>query len=257
MTSRSSVVAVVQARMRSTRLPGKSLLELDGKPLIQHVVERITKARTVGDVILATTIDSADDPLARFASRKLKIEVVRGSEDDVLARFAKALTIFSPEIVVRVTADDPLKDPVLIDRCVDLLRDQALQYVSNTLAPSFPEGLDIEVITADALLTAHREATRKSDREHVTPFVWRQPDRFVAAQIVSEIDRSKWRWTLDTSDDARFLNALLREVRTNNLEGNYYGIIQMLELSPELLSLMPTVRRNEGYIRSITEDIYE
>lgn len=251
----SSVVGIIQARMTSTRLPGKSMLPLCGKPLIQHVVERSRAARSLAALVVAVPASSEDDRLAEFVRDRLGVPVVRGSRDDVLQRFCDAIRATGADVVVRITADDPLKDPRIIDECVALLRAHPeASYASNTLTPTYPEGLDVEVFRAAALLEAEAEATRPSDREHVTPFLWRNRERFGVVELCADRNRSHWRWTLDTPEDAEFLVEVLREIAERGLGHDHRAAVDLLESSPDLLRLMPERPRNEGYQLAVSRE---
>lgn len=203
-------VVVIQARMGSSRLPGKVLLPLAGKPALSHVLERVAAARTVDHIIVATSTLPADDPLAAFCESS-GVDVVRGSEDDVLARYLLALDHFPADIVVRITGDCPLTDPALIDELIQAVRsDPRLDYHSNTQAPrKIPHGLDVEVIRAEALRRAGREAQAPEEREHVTPYLYRHPELFEISRADLPIDLSAHRWTLDTPSDHELLERIL------------------------------------------------
>src|SRR5262249_5722747 len=137
------VLAIVQARMASTRLPGKTLMEIESRPVIQHIIERVQSARGIDDLVVATTDRPADDSLVAFLKAG-RVKVFRGSENDVLDRFYQCAAVHPSQVVVRVTADDPLKEPTIIDRAIDtILGDRSLDYCSNTIHPTYPEGLDV------------------------------------------------------------------------------------------------------------------
>jgi len=210
--SRPRVVIVIQARMGSSRLPGKVLMDLHGRPLLERQIERLRRSRTADAIAIATSADERDDAIAALAQR-LGIASFRGDEEDVLARFAGAADTFQADVVVRVTADCPLIDPDLLDRCVArLLDDPGLDYVSNTLERTYPRGLDVEVLTRDALERAHREASDPDDREHVTRFVWRQPGRFRLGGVADGDDHSALRWTVDTQEDLEVVRAVFDDL---------------------------------------------
>ena len=222
--------------MGSNRLPGKSLRELAAHPLVEHVARRTLAANEVNRVVFAVPEGQEDDVLAEYVTHHLGLAVHRGPVDDVLCRFAIAIAAEDPSIVVRVTADDPLKDPALIDRAVrTLVDDPTVDYVSNTLDATFPEGLDVEAIRVEALLLADREAVLPSDREHVTPFIWRQPDRFTIRQFRADRDLSDWRWTLDTVEDYEVLRALIEQHGAAELA--VPELLSLLEAHPEIMAL--------------------
>lgn len=203
------VIAVVQARMGSTRLPGKVLNGLGGKSVLQWVVERTKRASRVAEVVVATSELAEDDVIAHEAER-LGAPVVRGDALDVLSRFAKAVREHGREHVVRITADCPCVDPTIVDRLVAAHLSQGADYTSNTHPRSFPHGLDAEVVTSEALLVADREARAPAEREHVLPFIWRRPERFRLVNVEAEAGERmpELRITLDTPDDLRMLKIL-------------------------------------------------
>lgn len=203
MSSRR-VVAVVQARMGSTRLPGKSLADVCGRPLLAHVLTRVKAASCLDQVVLATTTHDRDGALVPVAEA-LDVPVFRGSESDVLDRFHGAAVEHGAGMIVRITADCPLVDPDVIGRVVAALQDGHAEYASNVEPRSFPKGLDAEAFTFDALDRAWLEATAPYDREHVTPYLRRDPQRFRHANISADADHSVWRWTVDDDDDLEFV----------------------------------------------------
>jgi spore coat polysaccharide biosynthesis protein SpsF len=199
------ILAVLQARMSSTRLPGKVMKPLLGEPMILRQLERLRRTKTLGALVVATSDDASDDPL----THQLQAEGVathRGSLHDVLDRFSGAVAAFGPaEHVVRLTADCPLADPKVIDACVRLHVEGGFDYTANDHPPSFPRGLDVEVMTAEALRLAASEATDPAEREHVTMFLYRRPERFRIGHLVGEQDLSRLRWTVDTAADYAFV----------------------------------------------------
>jgi spore coat polysaccharide biosynthesis protein SpsF len=196
------VVVVIQARMGSTRLPGKVLLPLGGRTLLAHVVERAALARGVDEVRVATS-DSPRDDVVAAETRRCGAALTRGSEQDVLARYAQAAREAAADVVVRVTSDCPLLAPELVERAVAQLRSEGADYVSNTRKRPFPRGLDVEVLRREALEAAAREAREPAEREHVTPFVWRRPERFRLADLRAEPDEEApgFRLTVDEPAD--------------------------------------------------------
>lgn len=207
-----TVVAVIQARMGSTRLPGKVLLQAGGASVLEHVVRRVRAVPRVDRVVVATSDLPQDDPIAAAAVRYGAL-VTRGSQDDVLARFARAFREHGGDVGIRVTSDCPLLDPRLIGDAVARFVAAAppLDYLSNTVVRSYPRGYDFEIFGVPSLLAADSEATDASSREHVTPFLYRNPDRFRcgAVERVDAVGSADWRLTLDTEDDWRVLRHIL------------------------------------------------
>ena len=195
------IVAIVQARMGSTRLPGKVLRDLAGKRMIERVLERVRRADSVDEVVVATSDLPGDDPLAGWLAASHHA-CLRGSEQDVLARFSGAAAQTGADAIVRITADCPLIDPGVIDDVVAAFRAGPFDYASNVLPRrTFPRGLDTEIFTRTALEICAREATDASSREHVTPFIHRHPERFSLHGIEADADYSGHRWTVDTPED--------------------------------------------------------
>lgn len=201
-------VAIVQARTGSTRLPGKVLLPLLGRPVLEHVVRRVRRARTLDDVVVATTTTDADDRIEELAHLN-GWPVVRGSEQDLLDRYLLAARTFRADRVVRITSDCPLIDPDLVDDVVAALDASGADYASNTLPPrTYPRGLDVEAVTTSALEIAGREDDDPASREHATPYVYRHPERFQLRRVAGTRDLSGHRWTLDTPEDLALIGRI-------------------------------------------------
>ncbi len=199
MTART--VAIVQARMGSTRLPGKVMLPLLGEPVLTHVLRRVGRARTLDEVVVATTTLPADDAIVELAEAAGR-RVVRGSETDLLDRYLAAARASDADAIVRVTSDCPLIDPEVIDLVVAAFRAADVDYASNTLEPlTYPRGLDLEVVGRAALERAGREDRDPAWREHATPYVYRHPELFRLHRVVADDDHADRRWTLDTPED--------------------------------------------------------
>jgi spore coat polysaccharide biosynthesis protein SpsF len=207
------VQAIVQARMTSTRLPGKVLMDLGGEPVLVRVLERLERARELQAIVLATSTDPSDDPVAALAEAR-GTAVVRGSLDDVLDRYRQAADAHPCDAVVRITADCPLIDPEVVDLVVARWRAEAdASYVANTVEPrTFPKGLDTEVVASAVLRVAAAEATDRYDREHVTPYVRARPQRFPQVGVFHDPPYGDVRITLDTPEDLRVLRGLLDAV---------------------------------------------
>jgi spore coat polysaccharide biosynthesis protein SpsF len=202
------ILAVLQARMSSTRLPGKVMADLEGAPMILRQIERLRRARRLERIVVATSTDPSDDSLAALLAAH-GVPVHRGPLDDVLARYEGALRAFPAEVLVRLTADCPLADPEVIDATVEMLLETGLDYGANTPDPRcFPKGLDVEVMRAEALLRAAREARDPYEREHVTPYLYRHPELFDRAFLHQEADEADVRWTVDRPDDLEFVRAV-------------------------------------------------
>ena len=207
---RGGLLVVIQARMGSTRLPGKVLADLGGRPALALQLERLRSLRC--DHLAVATSDRAGDDAVVALAERMGTDVVRGSESDVLARFAVAVARYDPADIVRLTGDCPLSDPAIIEAAVALHRSTGADYTSNVLPRSYPKGLDVEVAARDAFDAAVAEATDPYEREHVTPFLYRHPERFTLANLSSGVDAGDERWTLDTADDLERLRTIVAAV---------------------------------------------
>jgi spore coat polysaccharide biosynthesis protein SpsF (cytidylyltransferase family) len=248
-------VVVIQARLGSTRLPGKTLADIAGRPLLAHVVERAAAIPGIADVVLATTANPADDELEAFA-RAGSLRWVRGSEQDVLDRFCLAAREAQAEVVVRVTADCPLLDPAVSGRVLAeyVARRPGVDYVSNVHPPTYPDGLDTEVFSVEALEVAAREAHRPSEREHVTPYLWGHPERFRLSNVEYDQNLSEHRWTVDTPADLEFVREVLGALGPSVARAGMGEVLRLLEERPGLRGINAGTSRNEGFERSLAAE---
>lgn len=245
----SAVVAIVQARMGSSRLPGKVLMDIAGAPMLWHVVQRARRATTLDRVRVATSTATADDAVATWCATT-GVECCRGSEHDVLDRYYQAAIQAGADVVVRLTADCPLLDPVVLDRVVTCFLTGSYDYVSNVAPPTFPDGLDTEVFTFAALQRAWQEAHRPSEREHVTPYLRQHPELFRLENVTHSPDLSGLRWTVDEPADLAFVRAVYSE-------GTEFGLAEVCALlarQPALGQVNSDILRNAGYARSLQEE---
>ena len=246
-------VAIIQARMSSARLPGKVLEDLAGLPVIAWVVRAARASVGVDEVVVATSTEASDDAVAAWCEKN-GVAVHRGSERDVLDRFKGAILVHKADVIVRMTADCPFLDPAVVGQTIRLRSENGADYACNTDPPTWPDGLDCEVVTADALLLAAAEAGRPSDREHVTPFVRNNRMRFSAETLVSPLPRLEAeRWTLDTPDDLKFL----REVATHlprDRAPSHLEVLAVLDKEPELRNINRVNSRNAGFDAALIAD---
>ncbi len=249
------IAAVIQARVGSTRLPGKVLMKLGTKTLLEHVIERVQASRLVEDIIVATTTSPQDKPILDLA-KGLGVNGFSGSPEDVLDRFYKAATRYKADVIVRITADDPFKDPQVIDKVIGrYMEDEGgLDYVSNTIIPTYPEGLDVEVFSSPALERAWQEAQKTSDREHVTPYIWGNPDKFRLAGVTHNQDLSNMRWTIDYPQDMEFAREVYHRLYNPDRIFLMEDILKLLEEEPGLADVNQGIIRNAGYNKSIKEE---
>ena len=213
-------VAIIQARMGSTRLPGKVMKKLSGKSVLEHVIRRVQACRLLDDVVVATTLSPADDVIVAEAEQ-CGAKWFRGNEEDVLDRYYRAAEQFQADVVVRVTSDCPLFDPELLGKMILSFRtmnsrDKPLDYLSNTLRRTFPLGLDAEVFPWNALEYAHFHSRNQYEREHVTPYIYEHPEIFSLHSFEGNEDLSCHRWTLDTEDDLKLISKIYSELYREN-----------------------------------------
>lgn len=242
-------VAIIQARMSSSRLPGKVLMPIAGQPAILFMCERVRRARSIDTLCVATSVDPSDDALAACVEQA-GIAVHRGSLDDVLDRFTAAARGHEAGLAVRLTGDCPLIDPELIDRVVALVAEAGFDYASNIDPPTYPDGLDVEAMTMAALEQAAAEARLGSEREHVTLFIRNRQDRFRAGLVSSPIDLSALRWTVDYADDLALVRRLAEGV-ADPLAADRYDFLRAYDA----LGLSGGAHaRNEGLASSVARD---
>lgn len=237
------VAAIIQARMGSSRLPGKVLKNLSGKAMLAHVYDRIRISRLVDQIIVATTDDESDDQIAQFCEEN-KMAYFRGHQFDVLDRFYQASLAFNVDIIVRITADCPLLDPTLMDDVIQSFFDQDVDFATNRLPPpwkrSYPIGLDVEVCSFVALEKAWKEATLAYEREHVLPYLYDQPERFKTLLIHHDPDFGYKRWTVDTLQDLQLVEGIIDHFHPN-FEYSWKDVLNFLQNNPELEHLNQAV----------------
>lgn len=227
-------IAIIQARMGSTRLPGKVLKPLAGDTVLGHVVRRVREAKRLNGVCIATTESPADDPIVAEC-RRLGVECFRGSEPDVLARYHGAAQAIKADVIVRVTSDCPLFDGALLDKMLaEFGAANGLDYLSNVQVRRFPRGLDAEIFTLAALRMAHRKAKEPHEREHVTPYLYQHPEQFRLSSFVGKSDLSAHRWTLDTPEDWQFVEAVYAALGPRFTTAD---VLNLLKARPELATL--------------------
>lgn len=244
------VVAIIQARMGSSRLPGKILMDIAGRSMLERVVERVRRATRVDEVVVATSVDPEDDQVALFCVRK-GIPHSRGPNQDVLARYLDAANEHQADVIVRITADCPLMDPGVIDKTVAhfLSQGEEVDFGSNrgkgAINRTYPIGMDVEVISCSALERAAIEASQDYEREHVTPYLYEVPGRFRTVSIDSGGDYGHLRWTVDTKEDLEFV----RQIYLKLEENPNFGMDQVLELlrdEPALGDINAQVRQKSS-----------
>lgn len=245
------IIAIIQARMSSTRLPGKVLMPLAGKPVLWHVVRRIRACQTITKVVVATSTDTTDDAIEAWC-QSTDVSCFRGSLSDVLDRYYQAGLVHAADVVVRITADCPAVDPTIVDEVVRGFLAGGYEYYG--LAGEFPDGLDCTVFAFSALARAWREALLASEREHVGPYIEKHPEIFKSGSLKKFSGLSHYRWTLDEPRDYEFLQRVFSRLYQQDQIFLASEVLALLENAPELMKLNNDIVRNEGYLRSLIKD---
>lgn len=250
------ILGLIQARTGSTRLPGKILMEFCGKPDLYHVYDRTKKSKKIDEIIVATTDKISDDKVFDYCEKE-DIKCFRGSEDDVLDRFyqcCKQRGLSEKDSVVRITADCPLIDPVIIDKVIEYFLENDFDYVSNAIEPTYPDGLDVEVFLFSALEKSWKEAKLPSEREHVTPYIRNNESLFKIGSFKNSVDLSHYRWTLDEIEDYRLINIIYEKLYSQDDVFDTEDILLFLKDNPQLNEINNKYARNEGYLKSLEAD---
>lgn len=242
-----SVNAIIQARCGSTRFPNKVFADIDGRPLIWHSVNRLTFSNKIDDIVVATTTNPKDDAIEQWCKEN-HVLCFRGSEDNVLNRYYSASVAYPSDVVVRITADDPFKEPVVIDKVISKLFDEKYDIVTNNLPPSFPEGFDCEAFYFRALEEAEMTTKDAYEREHVTQYFYHNPDKFKIGNVSNEVNLSSYRWTIDKNEDIEMVRAIYAKRNPNN-KGILLldEILQILKDNPEIEEINSEVERSAMY----------
>lgn len=240
------IAAIIQARTGSTRLPNKVFKKLSGKPLIWHVVNRLKFSNKIEKIVLATTNNENDDILEKWAIDN-DITCYRGSENDVLDRYYCAALKFNVDPIVRITADDPFKDPQIIDDVINLFEKGKLDFAYNNNPPTFPEGLDTEVFSFDALCKASKNSIDPFEREHVTQYFYRNPSIFSQACLKNQTDLSYLRWTIDTQQDWDMAEIVYNKLYPTIEIFSMSDILELISKEPYIAEINSTVKRSSMY----------
>jgi spore coat polysaccharide biosynthesis protein SpsF len=248
------IMAFIQARVSSTRLPGKVLKTILGKPMLEMEIERVQSCKTVDRVAVVTSVHPDDKKIVDLCEG-LAIDVFCGSLENVLDRFHQAALKFKPDHIIRLTGDCPLIDAKVVDRMVSLYLEQGCDYGTNCMPPTYPDGLDAEIFSFDALDTAHREASLPSYLEHISLFFEEQPERFKIGNVSHSSDLSDLRWTVDEPEDFEFVKRVFEVLYPVNPRFGMNDVLNLIEERPELAALNNRFMRNEGLIKSKKEDI--
>lgn len=245
------VIAIIQARMSSARLPGKVLMPLVGKPVLEHVVNRMQACKTISEVVVATSIDQTDDAIQAWCDQAA-VSYYRGSLEDVLDRYYQAAKIYQADAIVRITADCPAIDPTIVDEVVTGFLAGGYEFYG--LSGEFPDGLDCTVFAFSALERAWREARLQSEREHVGPYIEKHPELFKSGGLQKFTGLSHHRWTLDEPRDYEFLQAIFAHLYRERTPFLASEVLSLLEEEPVLMGINSNIIRNEGYLKSLMKD---
>lgn len=235
------IVAIVQARMGSSRLPGKALKDIHGRTMLARVVRRAGRSDLLDEVVVATTSQSQDDAIIAECER-LGVPNFRGLEMDVLDRYYQAAKAFFADIIVRITSDCPLIDPDIIDKVVQAFLDGGVDYAGNTMKATYPRGLDVEVLSFWALEKAWQEASSDYQRVHVTPYIYQHPENFRLLSVLSEEDLSHYRLTVDTRDDLDLIRTIY-EIIDKDDDFSWRDALALLMAKPELAKINSHIRQ--------------
>lgn len=246
-------LCIIQARYGSTRLPGKVLLPLGGKTVIEQVISRTNQVKKIDKIILATTTKKEDNALEQICL-KAGTDCFRGSEDDVLDRYYQAAKKFGGKNIIRITGDCSLVDPEIIDKVIDLYEKSGVAYATNVIPPTFPDGLDTEIFSFEVLEKAWRETKMTSQREHVTIFLWQHPEIFKQKHLNNEIDLSAHRWVLDNPEDYEFIKQVFAKLYPVKPNFKLADLLEFFANNPEIEKINNMINRNEGLKKSIRED---
>ena len=242
-----SVHAIIQARCGSTRFPAKVFADIDGNPLIWHVVDRLRHAKRIDKIIIATTVSSIDDRIEEWCKEN-NVDCFRGSEENVLNRYYSASEAFPSDYIVRITADDPFKEPAVIDAVITKLIEEDYDHVTNNLPPSFPEGLDCEAFKKEALNYSEKSAETDFEREHVTQYIYHHPEKFRIGNVACDRQLSNLRWTIDKEADLEMVRAVYAH-RNSEKKGILLmdEILDILQKYPEIKKINSEIERSAMY----------
>ncbi|CAN2169757.1 SpsF Spore coat polysaccharide biosynthesis protein F, CMP-KDO synthetase homolog [Candidatus Nanopelagicaceae bacterium] len=241
----SGNLLVVQARTSSTRFPGKVLEDLDGQPMIRYQIERLRKSTLVDKIVVATSTEASDNPLSEYL-HSINQPVIRGPLEDVLARFFLVLDTYEPRYFVRITGDCPLVMPDLLDSMIQEFESSEIDYLSNVLEPSYPDGLDIEIINTSALRQLNSFDLTSTEREHVTLGIYSRPSQFKLKNFNSNFAMQEERWTVDYPEDLEFIRRIVRFESTQPELLTFSQVLNFLEDHPEQRNTLSGSLRNEA-----------
>jgi spore coat polysaccharide biosynthesis protein SpsF len=246
------ISCIIQARIGSTRLPGKVMEKLtESETVLSHLMNQLQHSKKIDNVIIATTQNQEDDVILNFAKEN-KINIFRGNSLDVLDRYYQCAKQFSCSSIVRITADNPLIDPNIIDQAIDEFLKQSVDYISNCNPRTFPYGTEVEIFSFLALEEIWKNAKKHSEREHVTPYFHNNRNKFKISNIEFSENLSHLRWTVDRENDLKLVKKIISEIKKKPILMD--DIIKLISTKPEILNINKNFIQNEGYLKSLNED---
>ena len=250
------ITAIIQARMSSSRLPGKIMMEACGKTLLEHMICRVKQSKKLDEIIVATSINKLDNVIENWCIKN-NIKYFRGPEDDVLKRFKLTKDFFKPDTIVRLCSDCPLIDPNIIDDVINIYELNNYDFVSNsfpTKGRKYPDGMGVEVFSSDLLEETDKLAKKPSEREHVTFFMWMQPEKYNIFRLDNKIDLSNFRLNLDYIEDYCLIRSIFEALYQQNNKFTMNDVIVWLESNPDIYELNKNIIPNQGWLKSFQED---
>ena len=248
-----TVVAVLQARMSSYRLPGKVLMPILGRPMLAHQIERLLRCRGF-DMLAVATSEAPEDAAIVALCEEVGVACIRGSLDDVLDRVYRTARRYYADHVVRLTGDCPLADPEVIERVVRFHLDHGFDYTTNVFPPSWPDGLDVEVVKFQCLEEAWREARLPSEHEHVTSFIETRPERYQRGNVEWESNFAHLRWTVDEPEDFELVRRIYTSLYPGNPTFATADVLALIEAEPDLARINAGIDRNAGFVKALAAD---
>ena len=246
MNHNKKIVATIEARFASTRLLGKTLLEICGKPTLELLIERLKRSKFIDEIVVATTVNSDCDPIEGLAKR-LEVGCFRGSEDDVLDRVLQAAKYYKADIIVEMTGDETLIDPKIVDRVIDFYLKNDFDYVSNILDRRYPRGLDTQVFAVSILEEVSKLTNDPAERENVSLYIYEHPERYCLGSVRApqELNHPDWRWTLDTQEDFRFLRIVYEALYPTKKDFTSYDVLSFLEENSDVVEINRNIKQKQ------------
>lgn len=240
------IVSTVEARYASTRLPGKTLLKICGKPTLELIIERLRKSRFIDEIVVATTVNPDCDALEELA-KKLGVGCFRGSEDDVLDRVLKAAKAYEADVIVEITGDETLIDPVIADETINYYLKNDFDYVSNILDRRYPRGLDTQVFAVSVLDEVSYLTNNPADRENVSLYIYEHPEKYTIGNVRAPevLNHPDWRWTLDTKEDFEFLKTVYEALYYSKKDFTAYDVLEFLKNNPHVLKINERIKQKQ------------